>query len=263
MAAEYLLRFDDICPTMSWRNWDHIEAILVQQQIRPILAVVPDNQDPELNISRPDPTFWERVRGWQRRGWTIGMHGWQHRFVTNNAGIVGVTPRSEFAGLPRKVQQSKISAADAIFNREGIRSRLWIAPAHSFDESMLEVLKEIGVQYISDGFAIWPFSDSLGMMWIPQQLWSFRYRPFGTWTICFHVNRWTNADVAAFEFSVQKCRGLITSFPEIVAKYRERRKTVWDSFAASAYRCGSAAKNSISTKTPYAVRNTAAGFLDS
>lgn len=246
MAAEYLLRFDDICPTMNWSNWQHIEKILLDQRISPVLAVVPDNRDPNLNVSRPKPQFWDHVREWQSRGWPIGMHGWQHRFATGDAGIVGITSRSEFAGLPRNVQLNKISAADDKFKSEGIRSKLWIAPAHSFDHVTIQLLRDFEFEYISDGFAAWPFSDSSGLMWIPQQLWSFRYRPFGLWTICFHFNSWTNEDIERFRSGVLSYRELISSFSEVTSRYHKRRKTLLDSFAATAYRITSRAKATLS-----------------
>ena len=60
----YILRFDDICPTMNWTLWGDIENILVQRALKPILAVVPDNQDPTLQVDAPVENFWERVREW-------------------------------------------------------------------------------------------------------------------------------------------------------------------------------------------------------
>ena len=108
MRAHYLFRFDDICPSMNWRAWDDIETILCEQRIKPILAVVPDNRDEALRVSPPNARFWDRVREWQAWGWTIAMHGWQHRFVTKDAGILRVNKRSEFGGLPRDEQRSKL-----------------------------------------------------------------------------------------------------------------------------------------------------------
>ena len=51
--ARFLLRFDDLCPTMNWAMWDAIEAHLVRMEVRPILAVVPDNRDPKLVAGPP------------------------------------------------------------------------------------------------------------------------------------------------------------------------------------------------------------------
>src|SRR4051794_18231999 len=50
MVPRYLLRFDDICPTMNWPIWDRVEQTLIDQDIQPIVAVIPNNQDPALNV---------------------------------------------------------------------------------------------------------------------------------------------------------------------------------------------------------------------
>ena len=101
MLTRYLVRFDDICPTMNWTVWRQVEEALVEEGVEPILAVVPDNRDPNLTFDWPEPRFWDRVRQWQARGWTIGMHGYHHRYETEDAGIVGRNRYSEFAGLSR------------------------------------------------------------------------------------------------------------------------------------------------------------------
>src|SRR5262245_38354882 len=73
--SRYLIRFDDICSTMNWLVWDAIESQLIRYAVRPILAVVPDNRDPNLIVDPPRSDFWERVRRWQSRGYTIALHG--------------------------------------------------------------------------------------------------------------------------------------------------------------------------------------------
>jgi predicted deacetylase len=236
MKAQYLLRFDDICPTMNWRIWDAVEGILCDQGIRPILAVVPDNQDDVLRVSAPDERFWERVREWQGRGWTIAMHGWQHRYVTTEGGILKVNRYGEFAGLSRSEQQHKLSRGREIFEREGITSDVFVAPAHTFDAITLQVLAELGFRYISDGYFQVPVVDQFGITWIPQQLWSYRWRPFGVWTICFHVNSWTHEDIAAFEERTLHYRGAISTFSVAVEQSQVRRRNVFDLAAARVYR---------------------------
>ena len=49
-------------------------------------------------VAPPADDFWARVRGWQARGWAIGLHGYQHRYVTHDGGLVPLNQRSEFAG---------------------------------------------------------------------------------------------------------------------------------------------------------------------
>src|SRR5215472_8164987 len=99
MGARYLIRFDDICPTMNWVIWERVEKILVSTGIKPILAVVPDNQDPRLRAAEPNLDFWNKVRGWQSRGWTIGLHGYQHLASTRDGGVLKINKWGEFSGL--------------------------------------------------------------------------------------------------------------------------------------------------------------------
>lgn len=250
MKAQYLLRFEDLCPTMNWRVWEPVEKILLKRKIQPILAVVPDNRDPGLQVSPPMPRFWDRVREWQTRNWTIGMHGWQHVFETSDPGVVGVANRSEFAGLPRMVQEKKLRAALEVFQRENIESSLWIAPAHSFDRSTLSILRELKFRYVSDGFWVYPHIDEFGLIWLPQQLWNFRRRPFGIWTISIHLNRWTDADIAAFDANTERYSDVISSFEAAIEKYCAGRSTMWQSAASGAYRCAAKVKFSLDSFEP-------------
>ncbi len=223
MPARYLLRFDDLCPTMNWGLWDEMASILERHHICPLLAVVPDNQDPELRCSPPAPNFWERVRSWQARGWNIALHGFQHKFVTSDAGLVGLNRFSEFAGLSAPVQREKLEQALAIFQREGIIAEAWSAPAHSFDQVTLNCLAELGLQTISDGLFLSPQTDSQGFFWIPQQLSDFRSSPLGVFTICFHLNNWNRTRLQAFEQQVISYRHNITSLQEVRVAYQNRK----------------------------------------
>jgi predicted deacetylase len=235
MKARYILRFDDVCPTMNWAVWAKIERILHAERVRPILGVVPDNQDDVLRISAPDERFWDRVRNWQASGWTIGMHGYQHRFVTNESGILRVNEFSEFAGLPVEEQERKVRSGLCVFRSQDVQSSLWIAPAHSFDETTLRVLRTAGFTTVSDGFFIFPHVDELGLTWVPQQLWSFRRRPFGVWTICLHMNGWTENDVRVFRENLILYRDNIASLSEVLEVYGNRKKTKFDRALGFAY----------------------------
>jgi len=236
MSARYLLRFDDICPIMNWQVWREIEAALLSHQIKPILAVVPDNRDPKLQVDAPRENFWEEVRRWQSLGWTIGLHGYQHLYVTQQAGIIGLNHRSEFAGLSALEQQEKLKNALAIFQREHVTPEVWIAPAHSFDEATIDALHKLGVRAISDGFFLYPHRDDLGMFWLPQQLWRFRKLPFGVWTLCLHHNHWTPQALARFRAMIEAHRRSFTSFEEMKNEYEHRERAWHDHITASAWR---------------------------
>jgi predicted deacetylase len=228
MNAQYLLRFDDICPTMNWAVWERVEALLEKHRVNPILAVVPDNQDPVLVAGQSNPRFWERVRGWQSKGWSMGLHGYQHRFVATDAGIVGKNRYSEFAGLPQGVQEHKLRAAVELFAAEKIRPDVFVAPAHSFDRVTIDCLLRCGISCLSDGYALHPARDSQGIVWVPQQLWEFAWRPAGVWTVCLHLNTWGEREVKEFEKGLETFAGQITTLASVVDRYQFRSFSVAD-----------------------------------
>jgi hypothetical protein len=228
MLARYLVRFDEICPTMNWAVWRQVEEALLEERVQPILAVVPDNRDPDLTFDWPEPRFWNRVRCWQAQGWTIGIHGYQHRYETEDAGLIGSNRHSEFAGLDRAAQSRKIAAALEVFAQEGVVPDVWVAPAHSFDAITLEELAGQGVRSISDGYSLLPHLDERGLLWVPQQLSGFCPMPCGLWTVCLHHNMWTAAEVSEFRARLRQYRARVTNFRNVVAAYAERQPRLVD-----------------------------------
>lgn len=218
MSAKYLVRFDDICPTMDWSIWGKIESVLNKHSIKPILAVVPDNRDPMLMVDPACEIFWERVRAWQAAGWTIALHGYQHRYETTHSGLLGVNSFSEFAGLSYVEQRAKLVQAVAVFSTHGVRVDGWVAPAHAFDATTVKILLELGINVISDGFASRPVKR-LGAVWIPQQMWRFRAMPFGVWTVCYHHNHLSDSAIGQFEMDVARFAHVITSVDQVVRGY--------------------------------------------
>jgi predicted deacetylase len=235
MNARYLIRFDDICPTMNWIIWNQIEAILIEADIKPILAVVPDNQDSKLMLEQPNPFFWEKVRYWQSLGWTIGLHGYQHSYVTTDSGIIGINNRSEFAGLPLAEQERKLVKALQIFKRENVTPNLWIAPAHSFDKATVKILHKYGIRCISDGYFLLPHVDTQGVMWLPQQLWRFKGRPCGLWTVCFHHNGWNTSEIERLKQDITRYKNSITTVTSVCSHFSSRRLHFFETFMPKAY----------------------------
>lgn len=197
MSARYLLRLDDACPTMDTTKWRAIEELLDARGIRPLVAVVPDNRDPVLQVDAPDPQFWDAVRRWAAKGWTIAMHGYQHQFhaVDRTRLLLPFYDRSEFAGLPYEAQAEKIRSSWRLFKDAGVEPTAWIAPAHCFDRVTLEALRaETPIRIVSDGLARAQFFE-LGFYWLPQQLWSVVPKTSGLWTICLHPNTMSGAQI--------------------------------------------------------------------
>lgn len=226
--TRYLLRFDDICPTMDWKAWDPMEKAMDDEGIRPLVAVIPDNRDPEFVVGPPNPAFWDRVRAWQAKGWGIGIHGHRHERATSDGGMMAINARSEFAGLGPSEQREKLRSALGIFARERVKPDAWVAPWHSFDATTKAVLAELGVRVISDGFSTLPYRDDDGMLWVPQQLWRFRKMPFGLWTVCWHYRDWSAARLESAKETFAAYRGRMTSLTEAVAAHGERRRDVMD-----------------------------------
>lgn len=216
MKTGFVLRFDDLCPTANWPIWNRVEEVLDEFGVRPIVSVIPDNRDKALLVSQPGENFWGRVRSWQARKWTLGLHGYQHCYLTKKAGLYGRSAISEFAGLPSEVQEIKLQNAARIFHEHQVRPEVWVAPAHSFDDNTVEILLRLGVQVINDGYALYPYQDERGMVWIPQQVGRFRNLPIGIWTICFHFNLWNEEQLKTFRADLQRFRPQILTVEDVL-----------------------------------------------
>jgi predicted deacetylase len=237
IKGKYILRFDDICPNMNWGIWESIERILIDTNISPVLAVVPDNRDPQLMIGPEKKDFWERVRQWKARKWTIAMHGHTHVYESNSCGIYGMARRSEFAGIPLDRQRQKLTEAAQIFAREEVVPECWVAPSHSFDRNTVNILRDINISVISDGPGRWPYRDRSGMLWLPQQLWNkIVPKSNGVWTICYHHNHWANLQVDNLRRDIEAFRKQISHVADIVKQFTSRSLSVGDMFYQSVYK---------------------------
>jgi len=206
VKAQYLLRFDDLCPTMDGERWRRFAALIERFEIKPILGVTPDNRDPELMIDAPDEGFWEEMRRLEAGGATIGLHGYRHVCDSEARSLVPLHGRSEFAGVAREQQRCWIRAGLEILRGHGLDPVIWVAPRHGFDAVTLEVLRDEGIGMVSDGFAKKPFRH-FGVTWIPQQLWRPVEKQDGVWTICVHPNTATGEDVLRLEGFLERFAG--------------------------------------------------------
>ena len=193
--AQYLLRFDDLCPTMAPHRWQRFLPLIKEFRLRPILAVIPDNQDPELNLSVPNQDFWAEMRAMEAAGATIALHGFHHQCVNRGKSLLPLHDHTEFSGVPEEVQRKWIRKGLEILRGHGLNPTIFVAPRHGFDNATLRALGNEGIQAISDGFARVPFKRG-GITWIPQQLWRSVEKTKGLWTICVHSN-FSNADQVA------------------------------------------------------------------
>jgi len=223
--AQYLLRFDDLCSTMAWERFQRFLPVIEEFGIRPILAVVPENCDPELKVSAPDPKFWSRMRAMQAAGATIGLHGFRHLCNRTGRSLVPLHPISEFAGVPDEVQRRWIHAGLAILRGHGLDARIWVAPRHGFDEGTLRALRNEGISTVSDGFARVPFTRG-GLTWIPQQLWAPVEKRRGVWTICVHSQTATDLLVEEILLFVSQHAAEFTFLDRVLEEFQPKELDV-------------------------------------
>jgi len=225
--AHYLLRFDDLCPTMDWVRWQRFVPLLEEYGIRPILAVIPDNKDLHFERHAPCAGFWAAMRVLQAGGAAIGLHGFQHVCNALGRGLIPVNRHSEFAGAPEQYQRLWIQAGIKILRGHGLEPRIWVAPRHGFDRMTIRVLRQEGIRLISDGFAKRPYSY-LGATWIPQQLWSPVERRSGLWTICIHPGTAEDREVAALERFLREFEGQFTSVDRVMEDWAVKERDAAD-----------------------------------
>jgi len=219
--ARYFFRLDDIAPNMDWDKFNFIVSVFQRHNIKPLLAVIPDNKDPELLKYPANSDFWRIIKELNQDGWTIAQHGFEHLYKTGNGGVLKINKKSEFAGLDFKTQKAMIiDGMRIIKDRLSSVSEIFVAPGHSFDKNTVKALKENDFNYISDDIALYPFKK-WGLIWLPQILWWPRKVWFGQITIMLHINTEEQLDLNGLEEFIGKNRKIIGNFSELINWYNK------------------------------------------
>jgi predicted deacetylase len=131
-----LIRFDDIAPNMNWSLMNKCENLFDKYNIKPLLGIIPQNQDKELQAYKKNENFWDQARTWQKKGWEISMHGFSHVYdrETNRKDYFGYGGRSEFFGRDFETQEMRIRKGLQVFRDEKINIRSFFAPNHTCDK---------------------------------------------------------------------------------------------------------------------------------
>lgn len=216
MSVNYLVRLDDACPQMSHKNWTRIEDILDRHKVLPLVGVIPNNEDLDTTPDIPDPSFWQKVKIWEEKGWKIALHGHNHVCSSVTGGINPVHNRSEFAGLSIESQERKFFEGYEVFKKHNIFPSVFFAPSHTYDINTILALKsKTPIRIVSDTFALKPYKQ-YGMIFIPQQMGRFRKILIsGYWTFCFHPNNMLEKDFYDFEIFIKKNRNNFIAFKDI------------------------------------------------
>ncbi len=221
----YIVRLDDACATNDLKRWDYVEKRLDELQIKPIVGVIPQCKEPELNRGPFDSHYWDRVKRWESKGWHIALHGYSHVYKSQKKGLVPLNNYSEFAGVSFEKQQELIRNGYQLFLQNGVKPKIWMAPAHTFDNNTLKALKlETDIRVITDGIALQPF-NRYGFLWIPQQCWGFSSVSNGIWTICLHIETDTLENLNTLFQRIEANRSFfLFDYDKLLARFRNRKR---------------------------------------
>lgn len=215
---KYLIRLDDACPAMDAAKWQRMEDTLGRYGVRPMVGVIPDNEDPQTSPDAPDMRFWNKVHKWQSKGWAIALHGYNHVCITED-GLNGLNPmwaRSEFAGVPLEQQREKIRKGVAICKEKGINPKYFFAPSHTYDKNTLEALRlESDIRIISDTIATKPYREG-DFVIIPQLGGHCSVMKIpGIWTFCLHPTAMNEDQFNAVETFLKEHKDEFIAFSDL------------------------------------------------
>ena len=216
MKIKYLIRLDDACPYMDKAMWQRMEDLLNKYGVKPLVGIIPDNADSETMIDLEDNKFWEKAHLWEKNGWSIALHGYDHVCTTESGGLNPVHKRSEFAGLAFDEQSQKIRDGYLLLKEKGVDVRWFFAPSHTFDENTLKAIKECTpIRAISDMIAAKPYRYK-GFTFVPCQMGVLREMPIsGYWCACYHPNIMKDDEFEALEAFLKKHKQDFVSFDEL------------------------------------------------
>ena len=209
------VRLDDITPDMDWEKFRRLEKMLDENHIAPLIGIVPDNQDKNLMRNDSMKNFDEQIKKWEAKEWVLAMHGWKHIYTTKKGGLFPLNNFSEFAGVSKEKQREMIFDGKEKLQRMGVRTNIFMAPAHSFDKNTLICLKEAGFQYITDGFGDFPY-EWKGLTFLPIAFQRSKdiEKSEGYTTLVFHTNTMSEGEFASFEKVLKEHKNDFISYKE-------------------------------------------------
>jgi len=214
-----LIRLDDIAENMNWDLMEKSEILFDEYKIKPVLGVIPNNQDQNLLSYPKKNNFWDLVRNWKNKGWKIAMHGLTHVYDkdTNRKDYFGYGGRSEFCGHSLEVQTERIKKGLKKFREEKIEIKSFFAPNHTYDLNTFNALKNSGINEIIDGYGLMPYLEN-EIKFIPQLFYKVYALPFGIQATQIHLNYWKENNFNNFAMFVKKNKNNFITYDEAIKK---------------------------------------------
>ena len=218
-----LIRFDDIAENMNWHLMAKCEKIFDELNIKPVMGVIPNNQDKDLLVYPKKENFWQIVKKWQLKGWEIAMHGYNHIYDndTKKKDFFEYGGKSEFYGHSLNSQLKKIKKGLDIFKKNDIKIRTFFSPNHTYDFNTFEALKLSGINEVIDGYGLKPYLEN-NIKFIPQLFYKPFFLPFGLQTTQIHLNYWTENEFNEFSELIYKNKKQIISYDDALKLLSEK-----------------------------------------
>lgn len=221
------IRMDDITPDMDWAKFLRFKELCDLYQVKPLIGVVPENQDAMLHIDEERDDFWECLLQLEKEGWVIAQHGYTHIYSTKKKGCFPLNAISEYAGKPYEEQLANLKKGKQILESHGIYTDIFMAPAHSYDKNTLKALKEVGFSKLTDGFGDRPY-EWKGLTFYPisfKQSNSLKQEK-GYTTFVIHANTMNEKDFERYEKLFAEHKDKLISYQDYLKVSTEKRGVV-------------------------------------
>ena len=221
------IRMDDITPDMDWAKFLRFKELCDLYQVKPLIGVVPENQDAMLHIDEVRDDFWEYLLQLEKEGWVIAQHGCTHIYSTKKKGCFPLNAISEYAGKPYEEQLAYLKKGKQILESHGIYTDIFMAPAHSYDKNTLKALKEVGFSKLTDGFGDRPY-EWKGLTFYPisfKQSNSLKQEK-GYTTFVIHANTMNEKDFERYEKLFAEHKDKLISYQDYLKVSTEKRGVI-------------------------------------
>lgn len=213
-----LIRLDDVAENMNWHLMEKCEKLFDVYNIKPVIGIIPNNQDQNLKSFPEKKNFWEIVKNWQSKGWEISMHGYDHLYLrdTCKKDYFKYGGKSEFFGESLNMQLKKINKGLEIFKKNQIKVRSFFAPNHTYDDNTFIALKKSGIFEVIDGYGFKPYTHN-NIVFIPQLFYKIFFLPIGLQTTQIHLNEMNENDFNNFATLIKEKNQNIVSYNDALS----------------------------------------------